>query len=57
MTIPGKDHNAVPASSEVFEHSINEAIIAEDWGLWGHAQTNDELVSAAREEIAKFKSA
>ena len=23
------------------------------WGLWGHAQTNDELVAAARAEIAK----
>ena len=21
------------------------------WGLWGHAQTNDELVAAARREI------
>ena len=26
------------------------------WGLWGHAQTNEELVSAARAEIAKLKS-
>ena len=26
------------------------------WGLWGHAHTNDELVAAARSEIAKFKS-
>jgi phenylpyruvate tautomerase PptA (4-oxalocrotonate tautomerase family) len=25
------------------------------WGLWGHAHTNDELVSAARAEIAKLK--
>jgi phenylpyruvate tautomerase PptA (4-oxalocrotonate tautomerase family) len=23
------------------------------WGLWGHAHTNEELVSAARAEIAK----
>ena len=23
------------------------------WGLWGHAHTNDELVAAARAEIAK----
>ena len=23
------------------------------WGLWGHAHTNDELVTAARNEIAK----
>jgi phenylpyruvate tautomerase PptA (4-oxalocrotonate tautomerase family) len=22
------------------------------WGLWGHAHTNDELVAAARNEIA-----
>ncbi len=30
---------------------------AEDggWGLWGHAHTNDELVKAAREEIARLK--
>jgi phenylpyruvate tautomerase PptA (4-oxalocrotonate tautomerase family) len=26
------------------------------WGLWGHAQTNDELVTAARNEIANLKS-
>jgi phenylpyruvate tautomerase PptA (4-oxalocrotonate tautomerase family) len=25
------------------------------WGLWGHAHTNDELVTAARAEIAKLK--
>lgn len=24
------------------------------WGLWGHAQTNEELIAAAREEIAKL---
>lgn len=30
---------------------------AEDggWGLWGHAHTNDDLVKAAREEIARLK--
>jgi phenylpyruvate tautomerase PptA (4-oxalocrotonate tautomerase family) len=27
------------------------------WGLWGHAHTNAELVTAARNEIAKLKSA
>lgn len=26
------------------------------WGLWGHAQTNDELVTAARDQIAKLQS-
>jgi len=26
------------------------------WGLWGHAQTNDELVAAARAEIAKLRA-
>jgi phenylpyruvate tautomerase PptA (4-oxalocrotonate tautomerase family) len=25
------------------------------WGLWGHAHTNEELVSAARNEIAKLR--
>lgn len=25
------------------------------WGLWGHAHANDELVTAARAEIAKLK--
>jgi phenylpyruvate tautomerase PptA (4-oxalocrotonate tautomerase family) len=25
------------------------------WGLWGHANTNEELVAAARAEIAKLK--
>jgi phenylpyruvate tautomerase PptA (4-oxalocrotonate tautomerase family) len=25
------------------------------WGLWGHAQTNDELVSAARTEIGRLR--
>jgi phenylpyruvate tautomerase PptA (4-oxalocrotonate tautomerase family) len=27
------------------------------WGLWGHAHTNEELVAAARDEIAKLRSA
>jgi phenylpyruvate tautomerase PptA (4-oxalocrotonate tautomerase family) len=27
------------------------------WGLWGHAHTNEELVTAAREEITKLKAA
>lgn len=26
------------------------------WGLWGHAHTNDELVGAARAEIARLQS-
>jgi len=26
------------------------------WGLWGHAQTNEELVAAAKSEIAKLQS-
>ena len=26
------------------------------WGLWGHAHTNEELVTAARAEIAKLQS-
>jgi phenylpyruvate tautomerase PptA (4-oxalocrotonate tautomerase family) len=25
------------------------------WGLWGHAHTNDELVTAARNEIASLR--
>ena len=25
------------------------------WGLWGHAHTNDELIAAARAEIAKLQ--
>jgi phenylpyruvate tautomerase PptA (4-oxalocrotonate tautomerase family) len=25
------------------------------WGLWGHAHSNDELVAAARAEIAKLR--
>jgi phenylpyruvate tautomerase PptA (4-oxalocrotonate tautomerase family) len=25
------------------------------WGLWGHAHTNEELVAAARAEIARLK--
>jgi phenylpyruvate tautomerase PptA (4-oxalocrotonate tautomerase family) len=25
------------------------------WGLWGHAQTNEELVAAARAEIARLR--
>ncbi|MBS1697238.1 MAG: hypothetical protein JST25_02410 [Actinobacteria bacterium] len=27
------------------------------WGLWGHAHTNDELVQAARAEIARLRGA
>jgi len=26
------------------------------WGLWGHAHTNDELVVAAREQIAELQA-
>ncbi|MFE4835767.1 hypothetical protein ACFRAU_13940 [Arthrobacter sp. NPDC056691] len=26
------------------------------WGLWGHAQTNEELVTAARSEIASLQA-
>jgi phenylpyruvate tautomerase PptA (4-oxalocrotonate tautomerase family) len=26
------------------------------WGLWGHAHTNEELVTAARDEITKLKA-
>jgi phenylpyruvate tautomerase PptA (4-oxalocrotonate tautomerase family) len=26
------------------------------WGLWGHAHTNDEIVTAAKNEIAKLKA-
>jgi phenylpyruvate tautomerase PptA (4-oxalocrotonate tautomerase family) len=26
------------------------------WGLWGHAQTNDELVAAARAQIASLRA-
>ena len=26
------------------------------WGLWGHAHTNEELVTAARAEIAKLQA-
>ena len=26
------------------------------WGLWGHAHTNEELVAAARAEIAKLRT-
>ena len=26
------------------------------WGLWGHAQTNDEIVSAARAEIGRLQA-
>jgi len=26
------------------------------WGLWGHAHTNEELVAAARAEIAKLNA-
>jgi phenylpyruvate tautomerase PptA (4-oxalocrotonate tautomerase family) len=26
------------------------------WGLWGHAHTNDELVAAARAQIASLRA-
>jgi phenylpyruvate tautomerase PptA (4-oxalocrotonate tautomerase family) len=26
------------------------------WGLWGHAHTNDEIVTAAKNQIAKLKA-
>jgi phenylpyruvate tautomerase PptA (4-oxalocrotonate tautomerase family) len=25
------------------------------WGLWGHAHTNDEIVGAARQEVARLR--
>jgi phenylpyruvate tautomerase PptA (4-oxalocrotonate tautomerase family) len=33
---------------------LTEAV-AGGWGLWGHANTNEELVTAAREQIAKLR--
>ena len=33
---------------------ITEAIPG-GWGLWGHAHTNEELVAAARAEIARLR--
>ncbi|MGA7484499.1 MAG: hypothetical protein WBW26_21770, partial [Bradyrhizobium sp.] len=33
---------------------LTEAV-AGGWGLWGHAHTNDEIVTAAKNEIAKLK--
>jgi phenylpyruvate tautomerase PptA (4-oxalocrotonate tautomerase family) len=33
---------------------LTEAV-AGGWGLWGHANTNEELVAAARAEIVKLK--
>ena len=35
---------------------LTEAV-AGGWGLWGHAHTNDELVSAARAQIAELTAA
>ena len=32
------------------------AAVPGGWGLWGHAQTNEELVSAARAEIGRLRS-
>jgi hypothetical protein len=26
------------------------------WGLWGHANTNEELVAAARNQIAELQA-
>jgi len=34
---------------------LTEAV-AGGWGLWGHAHTNEELVAAARSEIAALKA-
>ena len=33
---------------------LTEAV-AGGWGLWGHAHTNEEIVSAARNQIAKLR--
>jgi phenylpyruvate tautomerase PptA (4-oxalocrotonate tautomerase family) len=33
---------------------LTEAV-AGGWGLWGHAHTNEELVTAARAEIARLR--
>ncbi len=34
---------------------LTEAV-AGGWGLWGHAHTNDEIVAAAKAEIAALRS-
>ncbi len=34
---------------------LTEAVPA-GWGLWGHANTNDELVAAARKQIAELQA-
>ncbi len=34
---------------------LTEAV-AGGWGLWGHAHTNDELVQAARDQIAELQA-
>ena len=44
-----------PALTERTWVLLTEAA-AGGWGLWGHAHANDELVAAARAEIAKLKS-
>jgi len=43
-----------PALSQRTWVLLTEAT-AGGWGLWGHAHTNDEIVGAARDEIAKLR--
>jgi len=43
-----------PTLSERTWVQLTEAT-AGGWGLWGHAHTNEELVAAARAEIAKLR--
>jgi phenylpyruvate tautomerase PptA (4-oxalocrotonate tautomerase family) len=44
-----------PSSSERTWVLLTEAPQG-GWGLWGHAHTNEELVAAARAEIAKLQA-
>jgi phenylpyruvate tautomerase PptA (4-oxalocrotonate tautomerase family) len=46
---------ADPSLSERTWVLLTEAVEG-GWGLWGHAHTNEELVAAARTEIAKLTS-
>jgi hypothetical protein len=49
------DAAADPALADRIWVLLTEAVPG-GWGLWGHANTNDELIAAARKQIAELQA-
>lgn len=49
------DAAADPALADRIWVLLTEAVPG-GWGLWGHANTNDELIAPARKQIAELQA-